>query len=73
MESLGKKIFSIFFRDEENECVRKKLIVMYKEVLFMEANGVQTKKHKRKLCAASSCSGIYGIISMNKLLNFLLQ
>jgi hypothetical protein len=29
---------------------------MCEEVLFMEANGVQTKEHGRKLCVASSCS-----------------
>jgi hypothetical protein len=39
----------------------------------METNGVQTKEHGRKLCVDSSCSGIYGIISMNKPLDFLLK
>jgi hypothetical protein len=43
---------------------------MYEKMLFMETNGVQTKKHGRKLCVASSCSGVHEIISMNKLLDF---
>jgi len=46
---------------------------MCEEVLFMEVNGVQTKKHGRKFCVASSRSGIHGIIFMNKLLDFLLK
>ncbi len=29
--------------------MRGKLVVMCEEVLFMEANGVQTKEHGRKL------------------------
>jgi hypothetical protein len=46
---------------------------MCEEMLFIKANGVQTKEHGGKLCAVSSHSGIHGIISMNKLLDFLLK
>jgi hypothetical protein len=52
--------------------VRKKLVVMCEEILFMEVNGVQIKKYERKLCVTSSYNGIHGMISMNKLLDFLL-
>jgi hypothetical protein len=34
---------------------------------------VQTKEHGRKLCVASSCSGIHEMISMNKPLDSLLN
>ncbi len=34
---------------------------------------VQTKEHGRKLCVASSCSGVHGMISMNKPLDYLLK
>jgi hypothetical protein len=27
---------------------------------------VQKKEHERKLCVANSCSGVHGMISMNK-------
>jgi hypothetical protein len=46
--------------------VRGELVVMCEEMLFMEANDVQTKEHGRKLCVTNSCSGIHGMISMNK-------
>jgi hypothetical protein len=46
---------------------------MCEEVLFMEVNGVQTKKNGRKFFVANSCSGVHGIISMNKPLDFLLK
>jgi hypothetical protein len=39
----------------------------------MEANGVQTKEHGKKLCVENNCNGVHGIISMNKPLNFLLK
>jgi hypothetical protein len=29
---------------------------MCEEVLFMEANGVQTKEHGKKLCVTNNCS-----------------
>jgi hypothetical protein len=35
-----KKIILCFCGEKENECVRKKLAIMYEEVLFMETNGV---------------------------------
>jgi hypothetical protein len=31
------------------------------------------KKHGRKLCVASNCSGVHEMISMNKLLDSLLK
>jgi hypothetical protein len=35
--------YFIFFGKEENECVKGELDVMCEKMLFMEANGVQTK------------------------------
>ncbi len=43
---------------------------MCEEKLFMEANGVQTKGHGRKLYIVSSRSGVHGIIFMNNPLDF---
>ncbi len=34
---------------------------------------MQTKEHGRKLCVANSCSGVHEMISMNKLIDFLLK
>jgi len=34
---------------------------------------VQTKEHGRKLCVTSSRSGVHGMISMNKPLNFFIK
>jgi hypothetical protein len=62
-----------FFGEEEEECLRGKLVVMCDKVLFMETNGVQTKKHGSKLCVASNRSGIHVMISSNKPLVFLLK
>ncbi len=36
-------------------------------------NGVQTKKHGKKLCVALIIIGVHGIISMKKHLDFLLK
>jgi hypothetical protein len=44
---------------------------MCEKMLFMETNGVQTKKQGRKLCVTNSHSEVHGIISMNKPLKFL--
>jgi hypothetical protein len=44
---------------------------MCEEMLFMKANGVQT--NGRKLCVASSPSGVHGINFKNKPLDFLLK
>ncbi len=70
---LGKKQnYLLFFLEKRRMSVRKKLVVMCEEILFMEVNGVQIKKYERKLCVTSSYNGIHGMISMNKLLDFLL-
>jgi hypothetical protein len=63
----GEWYLVCFFRGkkEENECVRKKLVLMCERMLFMEKM-CANKEHGRKLCVASSCSGIHGRISMNK-------
>jgi hypothetical protein len=65
--SKGGVVSCVFFRGkkEENECVREELVLMCEEVLFMEKL-CANKKHGRKLCVASSCSGVHGRISMNK-------
>jgi hypothetical protein len=34
---------------------------------------MQTKEHGRKLCVTNSCSGVYDMISMKKLLDSLLK
>ncbi len=52
-------------KKEENECVKKKLVFMCEKLLFMEKMCAK-KEHGRKLCVASSCSGVHGRISMNK-------
>ncbi len=44
---------------------------MCEKMLFMEANGVQTKKQGRKLCVINNHNEVHGIISMNKPLKFL--
>jgi hypothetical protein len=46
MESLVKGIFLIlcfFSEEEENECVREKLILMCEKMLFIEANVCKQK------------------------------
>jgi hypothetical protein len=70
----GEWYLVCFFRvkKQENECVRKKLILMCKRMLFMEKMRAN-KKHGRKLCVASSRSGIHGRIFMNKPLDFYLN
>jgi len=74
MESVGEKNFYLVFSLEEEkiECVRGKLIVMCEEMLFMETNACK-KEHGRNLCVTSSCSGVHGMISMNKPMDFLLK
>jgi hypothetical protein len=73
------KVFCILYfswEEEENECVRRELIVMCEEVLLSVVHGkkcVQTKKHRRKLCVTSNYSGVHEMISMNKPLDFLLK
>ncbi len=59
-------------KKEENECVREELILMCEKVLFVEKM-CANKKHGRKLCVISSCSGIHGRISMNKPLDSYLK
>jgi hypothetical protein len=34
---------------------------------------MQTKEHGRKLCVTSRCSGVHELISMNKLMDYLLK
>ncbi len=46
MESLVRGVFflqCVFLEEEENECVRGKLVVMCEEMLFMEVNGCKQK------------------------------
>ncbi len=50
---------------EENECVRKRLVLTCAKVLFMKKMCARNK-HGRKLCVASTCSGVHGRISMTK-------
>ncbi len=57
---------------EENEYVKKELVLMCEKVLFMEKICVN-KKHGRKLCVTSSYSGVHGKISMNKPLDSYLK
>jgi hypothetical protein len=50
MESLGGGVFFylvIFLGEEENECVRRELVVMCEEMLFMEANVCKQKSMER--------------------------
>jgi hypothetical protein len=64
----------VYFREEkeENECVKEKLVLMCEKVLFMEKM-CANKERGRKLCVVSSCSGVHGRISMNKLLDSYLK
>jgi hypothetical protein len=52
--------------------VREEFVFMCEKVLFMEKM-CGNKKHGRKLCVASSCSGIHGRIFMNKPLDSYLK
>jgi hypothetical protein len=45
---------------------------MYEGRLFMRKM-CANKEHGRKLCVTSSCNGVHGRISMNKLLDFYLK
>jgi hypothetical protein len=56
----GEEFFLIlcfFWEEDDNECVKGKLVVMCEEMLFMEANVCKQKKHRRKLFVISSCRG----------------
>jgi hypothetical protein len=70
----GECFLVCFFRGkkEENECVRGKLVLMCGRMLFMEKL-CANKEHGKKLCVASNCSGVRGMISMNKPLDSLLK
>jgi hypothetical protein len=70
----GRVVSCVFFlgKKKEKECVREKLILMCEKILFMKKM-CANKKHGRKLCVASSCSGVHGRISMNKPLDFYLK
>ncbi len=71
-EAYQKKsgILCVFLGEkEDNECVREELVLMCEKMLFMKKM-CANKKHGRKLCVASSCSGVHGRISMNKPLDF---
>jgi hypothetical protein len=68
-----KKYFVCFlWEEEENECVKKDIVVMCEEVLLMEKM-CANKKHGRKLCVASNCSGVHERIFMNKPLDSYLK
>jgi hypothetical protein len=45
----GVLFYFVIFLEEENECVRRKLVVMCEEMLFMEAN-VCKQKSMEKSC-----------------------
>jgi hypothetical protein len=64
----------VFFRrkKKENECGRGKLVFMCERMLFMKKM-CANKEHERKLCVASSCSGVHGRISMNNPLDSYLK
>ncbi len=51
MESLGEKNFLVpcvfSWEEEENECVRRELIVMCEKILFMEENVCKQKSIER--------------------------
>jgi hypothetical protein len=67
--------FVCFFwkREEENEGEREELVLMCEKMLFMGKKLCANKEHGRKLCVASSCSGVHGMISMNKPLDSYLE
>ncbi len=60
-------------KEEENEYEREGLVLVCEKMLFMGKKLCANKEHGRKLCVASSCSGVYGRISMNKPLNSYLE
>ncbi len=60
--------FVCFFRKEENECEREKIVFMCEKKLFMEKKIVQTKSME-----GSSYSEVHGRISMNKTLDSCLK
>jgi hypothetical protein len=64
----------VFFlrKKEENECVKGKLVLMCEIMLFMEKM-CANKTHGRKLCVASSCSGVHGRISHEQVSRFLFK
>jgi hypothetical protein len=63
MGSLGRnEFYFVFFfpcEKEENECVRGELVIMCEEMLFMEKKIVKIYIYGRKLCVASSYSGVH--------------
>jgi hypothetical protein len=68
MGGLPRRILCVFGEEkEEDECVRKKIVLMCgKNVVHEKKKMCANKEHGRKLCVASSCSGVYGRISMKK-------
>ncbi len=53
--------------------MKRKLVIVCEEMLFMEENVCKQKENGRKLCVVSSCSGVHKMNSMNKLLDYLLK
>ncbi len=67
----GVFLSCVFFgRGEEWMCERRTSCYVWKSVVH-GSKCVQTKEHGRKLCVG--CNGVHGMISMNKLLDYLLK
>jgi hypothetical protein len=66
--TLTKEDLMCFWEEkEEDECVRKKLVLMCgKKLLFMKKKMCVNKEHGKKLCVTSNCSEVHGRISMKK-------
>ncbi len=62
-------MFFFWEKEEEEECVREKKILMCEKNVH-EKKKCANKEHGRKLCVASSCSGVHGRISMKKPLDY---
>jgi hypothetical protein len=66
--TLTKEDLMCFWEEkEEDECVRKNLVLMCGKIIVHEKNKMcANKEHGRKLCVASNCSGVDGRISVKK-------
>jgi hypothetical protein len=68
MGGLPRKILCVFGKEkEEDECVRKKLVLMCGKIVVHEKNKMcANKEHGRKLCVTNSCNGVHRRIFMKK-------
>ncbi len=62
---LPRRILCVSWEEEEDECVRENLVLMCEKKWFMEKM-CANKEHGRKLCVASSSSGVHGRMFMTK-------